>query len=444
MVHRLRDTYDIIGIGFGPANIALAVALEESGFAGDALFLERAAAPDWQSEMMLDGSDIQHNPLRDFVTPRNPRSHYSFVNFLHTQGRLLDFLNLDTPFPLRKDYAMYIRWVARHFDRWTAYAHGVSALRVSADGEFIEVVTPTGQVVRGRSLAFGPGRSPLVPQAFRPHLGERVTHFTNYLTFMAQWRARGGLRSVAVVGASQSAVELILDLRTRCPDLAIHGIQRGFGFRLKDTSPFTERAYMPAFVDYFYDAVPERQRAMTADLWRSNYGAADADVIHTLHLALYEQKLDGRHRIDLHEHSDIAAVNVDDAGVAIDLVDRNHGMAERVQVDAVILATGFRNFGAGAEQELFHPLLADVMPRARRREDGSAFITRTYALEQASPDQPLPPIFVNGLCESTHGFGDAGSFSLLAQRSGLIAGALSTALAACPAPVSIPAVSRAA
>ncbi len=436
MVHRLKDAYDIVGIGFGPANIALAVALEETGFRGDALFLERAAAPDWQSEMMLDGSDIQHNPLRDFVTPRNPRSQYSFVNFLHTQGRLLDYLNLDSPFPLRKDYAMYIRWVARHFDRWTAYAQGVTSIRVAADG--VEVSTQSGQVVRGRSLAFGPGRSPLVPEVFRPHLGERVVHFTKYLSSMARWQTKG-LRSIAVVGASQSAVEIILDLRARCPGLAIHGIQRGFGFRLKDTSPFTERAYMPAFVDYFYAAPEERQRAMTADLWRSNYSAADADVIHALHLALYEQKLDGRHRIDLHEHAEIVDVTSGEDGVAIDLVDRNHGTSGRVEVDAVILATGFRNFGAGPEQELFHPLLSDVMPLARRRSDGSAFITRSYRLEERCPDTRLPPVFVNGLCESTHGFGDAGSFSLLAQRSGMIAQALMAALApAVPESTAVP------
>jgi L-ornithine N5-oxygenase len=37
---------------------------------------------------------------------------------------------------------------------------------------------------------------------------------------------------------------------------------------------------------------------------------------------------------------------------------------------------------------------------------------------QPDPDvRGMPPIYVNGLCESTHGLGDAGSFSLLALRS---------------------------
>jgi lysine/ornithine N-monooxygenase len=40
----------------------------------------------------------------------------------------------------------------------------------------------------------------------------------------------------------------------------------------------------------------------------------------------------------------------------------------------------------------------------------------------------LPPIYLNGLCESTHGFGDAGSFSLLALRSSTIARSVSEAI----------------
>src|SRR5262249_58188395 len=105
--------YDLVGIGFGPANISLAIALEEMGWTGSVLFLERQPGPSWQPQMLLDGTDIQHHPLRDFVTPRNPRSRYGFLSFLKSEGRLFDFLNLGIPFALRKDYAAYIGWVAR-------------------------------------------------------------------------------------------------------------------------------------------------------------------------------------------------------------------------------------------------------------------------------------------------------------------------------------------
>ena len=38
--------FDCIGIGFGPSNIALAIALEERGLLQSTLFLEKATAPD--------------------------------------------------------------------------------------------------------------------------------------------------------------------------------------------------------------------------------------------------------------------------------------------------------------------------------------------------------------------------------------------------------------
>jgi len=67
--------YDIIGVGFGPANIALAIALEEECLGGTHLFLERNAGPGWQENMMLPGSDIQ-NPsaarLGNAVQPAQP------------------------------------------------------------------------------------------------------------------------------------------------------------------------------------------------------------------------------------------------------------------------------------------------------------------------------------------------------------------------------------
>jgi len=40
----------------------------------------------------------------------------------------------------------------------------------------------------------------------------------------------------------------------------------------------------------------------------------------------------------------------------------------------------------------------------------------------------LPPLYINGLCEASHGFGDAGSFSLLSVRSDTIADEICNAI----------------
>lgn len=432
--------YDLIGIGFGPANISLAVALEELGWSGRSLFLERNAGPDWQADMLLDGTDIQHHPLRDFVTPRNPQSPYGFLSYLKSQGRLFDFLNLGAPYALRKDYAGYIRWVAGHFDDDVSYAEDVTAITMIDPGTGasrapgFEVSTRAGKRMTARVLAFGPGRSALIPESFQPVVGERIVHFTSYLSAMSRWKA-DGVRSIAVVGGSQSAIEIVLDIHKHIPAADIYNVQRGFGYHLKDTSPFTEHAYFPDFVDYFHAMTEPHQRAMTADLRRSNYGAADHDVIHQLYLLMYEQRLDGRPTIHLRTNRTIDAVEITRQGtIALGLFDAHQSTRDTIEVDAVVLATGFRNFGSGRDQELFPPLLADVAPHVRRRSDNSFAISRDYRLELRDDVKVAPSIYMNGICESTHGFGDAGSFSLLALRSWTIANALMTDLRAAVEP----------
>ena len=93
---------DIIGIGFGPANLALAIAFEELTPAARIRFIEARHNPLWQGEMMLDGADIQNHPSRDLVTLRNPRSRYTFTNYLFEEGRLIEQLNLPLHFPISK------------------------------------------------------------------------------------------------------------------------------------------------------------------------------------------------------------------------------------------------------------------------------------------------------------------------------------------------------
>jgi L-ornithine N5-oxygenase len=422
----MRDIYDCIGIGFGPANIALAVMMKEAHFRGNVLFLERSLEPNWQPGMLLEGSDIQHNPLRDFVTPRNPRSRYGFLSYLESVGRLFDFLNLDQPFPPRTEYAGYVRWVAEQFAEIVSYGEEIESIEVdrSLGADLYQIQSADGRTRLARAIAFAPGRSPLVPPVFAKVNDRRIFHASEYLHGLDAIERDAAPNSLAIVGASQSAVEIALDLLGRYPGVQLDLIWRGQGIKLKDTSPFTEHIYFPDFVDYFH-AAPERlQRSLSNDLWRSNYGSADHDVISSLYLKLYEQKVTGRIRIHTHSFSEVTEIRTGATQIELSVRERNQGVLTTRRVDGVILATGYKNFGASEGRELFHPLLRDVAEQARRREDGSLHVARDFRIEGVGRHD-LPPLFVNGLCESTHGFGDAGSFSLLSVRSRTIYEALS-------------------
>lgn len=419
-----NQIYDCIGIGFGPSNIALAVYLEELGLINNMLFLEKSMSCSWHPEMMLNGTDIQHNPLRDLVTPRNPRSKYGFLSYLQHHKRLFDYLNLSAPFPPRSEYAEYVRWVSSHFYEHVKLNTEVVSLDIKETGakkNIIEIKVKSGQIFLARSIVIGTGRTVNIPRLFSPLIGDKVIHLTKYLSSIKSWINKKKDLSLAVVGGSQSAIEIILDVLNNYPETSITSIIRSFGFKQKDLSPFTEQIYYPDFVDYFFKAGTSSQREMTQELWRSNYSAADHDVINDLNFKLYEQKVSGINRLTLLHNQEILSAEKDETNnlIIIDCFDKYSRERHKLNVDAIILATGFKNFGSFKNQEPILLLLNNLKPVIKFRADGGVEILRDYRLSLHDELSTLP-IFMNGLCESSHGFGDAGSFSLIALRAQVI------------------------
>ena len=73
---------ELLAIGAGPANLALAVALEELApeLAARTLIVEQHPDIAWQRGMLLPWAQSQVSFLKDLVTLRNPRSAFTFVN----------------------------------------------------------------------------------------------------------------------------------------------------------------------------------------------------------------------------------------------------------------------------------------------------------------------------------------------------------------------------
>lgn len=404
---------DVLGIGFGPANIALAVALEELAPQLDVRFVERRDGPSWQPNMMLSGSDIQNHPLRDLVTPRNPRSRYSFTNFLFENRRLYEHLNLPLHYPLRLEYAQYVTWVAGFFEHCVDYGSAAERVDVvEADAyrpRHYRVRTAAGLIYRAKCLILAPGRTPHIPPPFAGVEDDRIQHLNHYLPALeaAVASTRSHCR-VAVVGGSQSAVEILLHASQYPGVKQVTGYTRNFAFRQKDTSPFSDEVYFPKFVDTFHRTSPENKRRLRSELAATNYSSADIDVLNQLYLKRYEQQLQGGDRLEIKTCQEIIECSPSSDGIS--LVGRHflEGNTQRNTFDLVVLATGFLDLGDGDRQEPCPPLLEGIL-------DNSAClaIARDYRVEVAGG----LPTYLNGLCESSHGMGDAGSFSLLAIRS---------------------------
>ncbi len=420
--------YDVVGVGFGPANLALAIAMEEGTFDGKVRFFERKPEALWQDQMLLKGSDIQNNPARDLVTPRNPRSRYSFLNFLFENNRLYEHLNLSLDFPLRAEFAQYVRWVAGFFQHLVDYNSGVQSIHYLSSEMLFKIVLESGEVHLARSIVVAPGRTPRVPSVYRHLDRNRTFHLTEYKRKIDALAAAGSIKKIAVIGGSQSAIEIMLDLHARFPKLEIHNIQRGFGFRLKDESQFSGHVYFPSFVDYYYESDQAAKRRINRHLHYTNYSAADADVIKELYVTAYEDKISGIERVFFHGFSETEIAKDDVQGVQLRIKEINRNTRDVIKnLDAVILATGFCDLGSDDNSELCPAILESLYPALLKNDESVIVIDRDYSLA-ASQSESMGPIYLNGLCESSHGYGDAGSFSLLSIRSKTILDSLTAHL----------------
>src|SRR3954465_13059552 len=89
---------ELLAIGAGPSNLGLAVALEELApdLADDALLIDRNPTIEWQPGMLMPWGTSEVSFLKDLVTQRDPRSRFSFLNYLYETGRLDEFVNMST------------------------------------------------------------------------------------------------------------------------------------------------------------------------------------------------------------------------------------------------------------------------------------------------------------------------------------------------------------
>ncbi|MBF6052974.1 SidA/IucD/PvdA family monooxygenase, partial [Streptomyces eurocidicus] len=265
--------HDLVGIGFGPANLALAIAAREHG-QGDpdgairAAFVERQERFGWHRGMLLEGATMQVSFLKDLVTMRDPGSRFSFLHYLQERGRLADFINQKTFYPTRIEFHDYFEWCAARFTDRVAYGHTATAVRAVESGgrvDSVEVVTravsgPSGdRVLRTRNVVVGTGLRPRLPEGIRT--GERVWHNRDLLFHAPELTVRPHRRFV-VVGAGQSAAETAEYLHRTFPDSEVCAVFSRYGYSPADDSPFANRIFDPTAVDHFYDAPEDLKRTL--------------------------------------------------------------------------------------------------------------------------------------------------------------------------------------
>jgi L-ornithine N5-oxygenase len=227
----VTPVYDLICIGFGPAQVATAIASQEAKRQSKVLFLERKPSFLWYSGTHTSRTRMDNPFVYDLATIRNPRSAFSYVNYLLARKRLIEFANSDRLNPLRVEFEDYIRWCAEHFKEHVKY--GTEAIEVVPVSEN-NIVTSWNvairdqngvlSVVRARSVAAPspsnestPKQQPLAAVDFLA--GQRIISMDDYQSRRNDLRGPNEPRlNIAIVGSGRQTTEILDDLLS-CPRL---------------------------------------------------------------------------------------------------------------------------------------------------------------------------------------------------------------------------------
>ncbi|MFI1285663.1 lysine N(6)-hydroxylase/L-ornithine N(5)-oxygenase family protein [Streptomyces sp. NPDC020858] len=395
--------HDFIGIGFGPSNVAMAIAVSEHNArvggpeAISARFFEQQPSFGWHRGMLIDDATMQVSFLKDLVTLRNPASEFSFLCYLKSNGRLIDFINHKNLFPLRVEFHDYFEWAADKVEDMVSYAHEVVGVTpVTRDGvvEYLDVTVRSGEGLarhRARNLVIGTGLRPVMPDGVERT--ERVWHNSDLLTKVDALDGSAPSRFV-VVGAGQSAAENVAYLHRRFPEAEICAVFSRYGYSPADDSGFANRIFDPAAVDDYFTAPESVKRRLMDYHGNTNYSVVDIDLIDDLYRQSYQEKVLGTERLRFLNVSRLTDVKETPAKVHATVQSLVTGEETPLDADIVVFATGYRPADPLG-------LLGEVADRCLRDEEGRVRVERDYRI---ATDPGLHcGIYVQGGTEHTHG-----------------------------------------
>ncbi|CAG8979854.1 hypothetical protein HYALB_00002627 [Hymenoscyphus albidus] len=425
-------TLDLLCIGFGPASLAIAIAMKDNlanGPEKKVLFFEKQPKFAWHAGMQLPGARMQISFLKDLATPRNPRSQFTFINYLFSKGRLNHFINLGTFLPSRLEYEDYLRWCASHFEKEGKVAYGMDVESVqvgekNAEGKVtsweVTARDQYGNLIRQKAkhVVIAVGGRAVIPQKLQGL--KHVAHSSQFAVSIKQiqQREQGRKPKFVVLGGGQSAAEIYNDLSERFPESEVKLVIKGSSLRPSDDSPFVNEIFDPDRVEGIYNQEPTARAAALALEKGTNYGVVRLELLEHLYDKLYMQRI---HNPDpstwrcniINNRVMTSAEQAEGGAVKLRFASTEscrEGIEEEIKADYVFTATGYRR---NAHEEMLEGVRGLVV----EREEGKFAVGRDYGVVFGEGAVEEAGIWLQGCNEKTHGLSDT-LLSILAVRGG--------------------------
>lgn len=219
-----EGSMDLVCVGYGLPSLAIAVALADRGIEERVCFLERQPEFLWSRGKTLTEKRLRTSFLRDLITTKNPRSRFTFINYLKTTGQLALFANASSLYPSRLAMNHYLAWAAHEIDRmgWVNYGKDVVCIepqfpsfdRVESFAVHLkDVLTGKMSIVTSKRVIVSSGLNQHVPVPLKnPLLSGHVIHEHSLDQLFTVMQDR--VLDVAIIGSGQRAAEVFEEIQS--------------------------------------------------------------------------------------------------------------------------------------------------------------------------------------------------------------------------------------
>jgi len=391
--------YDVVLIGAGPSNLAVMAALEENFPSVKFLAIECRPAFTWHPGMLFSGTTLQNSFLKDAATQRNPRSKYTFLNFLHHHGRLGQFIDRGSHPVSRIEVTKYMEWIAQELNGKIQYNVRCDSIQVDQDKDDVvhKIALNTGgdgqqvqQILSAKHMVVGIGAAPSLPKGLQS--SSLAVHTDEYTSLRPAIMSKHAPR-VLILGGGQSAAEVCLDILQHATQPHVTILSRRFLFRSLEANSFINRLFTDTGHLTFYETDPAKRREIVLELKHANYSAVNAGLVDEIYRHCYELSVVGdASPLTLLSYCDVEDIDSANDTVVVQWTDLISNQSVGGDFDFVICATGYD----------YRKILSLLSPLSTFAEGGVQFErNRDYSLKLNNRFRPK--VFVHSLGDGTFG-----------------------------------------
>lgn len=383
----------LVGIGVGPFNLGLAC-LAQPITDLESVFFERKPAFDWHGNILMTHARMQTPFTADLVTPADPTSPFSFLNFLKQHGRLHAYMIRGDLYPLREEFNQYYQWCANQLEN-IHFGHDVTDVEYDDAQQCYRVHTEnartsTPAVTAASALVIGTGTVPRWPDGV-PRNVNRIIHSSQYLAQRPRLR---DCRRIAVVGGGQSGAEVFLDLLQGqdTHDHELLWLTRSTHFFPTEEGKLTLEMTSPTYIEHFFSLAASKRKDLIQAQHNLHKGSR-LDTLAEIYDTMYAHHVRGSLRAKLLPATSLQRIDRERAGASLRLsLYHNHLETDSTrEVDAVILATGYQDLLPGFMDRIADRILLD--------SSGHPDLDLNHAV-----DINRGEIFIQNMDLHTHGF----------------------------------------